>query len=71
MASEQTMLKATFAAALLVLLVTAVTAIASWLTYFDRQQVRAAVIELQKRVAALEGAPELPPQRLSEQGQQK
>jgi len=54
-----------------VLLVTAVTAIASWLTYFDRQQVRAAVIELQKRVAALEGAPELPPQRLSEQGQQK
>lgn len=71
MRSEQAMLKATFFAALLVLMVNVVTVVANWMAYFDRAQVFWAVGDLQKRVAALEATQLQPPRPPQAKGQQK
>lgn len=56
MASEQTMLKATFAAALVVLVVNSMTLAANWLAYHSRTELFAQVAQLRQRVETLEQA---------------
>lgn len=54
MGSEQNMARATFYAALLILLVNVVTAVANWMAYFDRARVFAEVAQLEQRLVVME-----------------
>lgn len=54
MDSEKNMARATFFAALLILLVNVVTAAANWMAYFDRAQVFSAVAQLEQRLVVIE-----------------
>lgn len=56
MGSEQGMLRATFFAALLVLVLNSLTLAANWLAYYSRAELFARVAQLQQRVEALEAA---------------
>lgn len=71
MIAEQTMLKLTFAAAILVMVLAAATMVVNVMAYFDRSLVFGAVVELQKRVAALEEWKGQKPQLPQEKGQPK
>ncbi len=71
MASEQSMLRATFFAALLVLVLNVLTLAANLLSYLDRERAIAVAADLERRVAALEVAQTQPPQLPREKGQPK
>jgi len=71
MASEQTMLKATFFAALIVMVLNFLALSANFLSYLDRERALGVAADLEKRVAALEEAQTQPPQLPREKGQPK
>ncbi len=71
MGSEQGMLRATFFAALLVLVLNFLTLAANLLSYLDRERALEVAADLERRVAALEGVQTQPPQLPREKGQPK
>ena len=69
--SEQGMLRATFFAALLVMVLCFLVLVVNWLSYLDRERVIGFAVDLERRVVALEAAKEQQQRLPQEKRQQK